>query len=110
MSSVPALTALMDTDGLRTHLGSEGGGVCGDPASSSLPVGEEGDDGEGGVVGVREDVLNEQVGLAAVLWAESQRIDRIRTRKYQQNQTPAELGTILVTCERFKTSDGRNHV
>lgn len=38
--------------------------------SSSSPAGEEGDDGEGGVVGVREDVLEEEVGLAAVLQGE----------------------------------------
>ena len=35
--------------------------------SSSSPVGEEGDDGESGVVGVREDVLDEQVRVATVL-------------------------------------------
>lgn len=33
----------------------------------SSPAGEEGDDGETGVVGVGEDVLDEQVWLAAVL-------------------------------------------
>lgn len=36
--------------------------------SSSSPVGEEGDDGEGGVVRGGEHVLDEQVRLAAVLW------------------------------------------
>lgn len=36
-------------------------------SSSSSPVGEEGDEGEGGVVGVCEDVLEEEVRLAAVL-------------------------------------------
>lgn len=38
--------------------------------TASSPVGEEGDDGEGRVMGVREDVLDEKVRLAAVLWAE----------------------------------------
>lgn len=37
------------------------------PSSSSSPVGEEGDDGEGGVMGVCEDVLKEEVWVAAVL-------------------------------------------
>lgn len=36
-------------------------------SSSSSPVGEEGDDGEGGVMGVCEDVLKEEVWVAAVL-------------------------------------------
>lgn len=36
---------------------------------SSSPAGEEGNDGEGGVVGVDEDILDEKVRLAAVLWA-----------------------------------------
>lgn len=36
-------------------------------SSSSSPVGEEGDDGEGWVVGVCEDVLEEQVWVAAML-------------------------------------------
>lgn len=36
-------------------------------SSSSSPVGEESDDGKAGIVGVGEDVLDEQVWLAAVL-------------------------------------------
>ena len=42
-----------------------------DTSSSSSPAGEEGDDGEAGVVRVGEDVLQEEVRLAAVLWEES---------------------------------------
>ena len=38
--------------------------------SSSSPAGEEGDDGEGGFMRVGEDVLDEQVRLAAVLQVE----------------------------------------
>lgn len=43
------------------------------PSSSSSPAGEKGHDGEAGVVTVGEDVLGEEVGLAAVLWVTGQR-------------------------------------
>lgn len=68
MSSVPAFTTLMDTKPMKTQQKVKRGGAYSD--SSPSPVGEKGDDGEGGVMRVREDVLDEQVGLAAVLWAE----------------------------------------
>lgn len=40
-------------------------------SSASSPAGEEGDEGEGRVVGVREDILEEEVRSAAVLQGEA---------------------------------------
>lgn len=65
---MPAFTTLTEEEKIKVEL-RRGRKKKTKPPSSS-PAGEEGDDGEGGVVGVREDVLEEEVGLAAVLQGE----------------------------------------